>query len=106
MCIYVSLEILLVISTTNCQGILLLGYCTIDSIFSVRRIYYLYLHPGLHLFYLLRLINEALTADESGDKQAAVSAYEKALQKLTNAISACKGNESLNEMKRKMEKLV
>ena len=93
---------MLVVSTTNCQDILILGYCTIDSIFSVRRIYYL----CLHLFYLLRLINEALTADESGDKQAAVSAYEKALQKLTNAISACKGNESLNEMKRKMEKLV
>ena len=98
------LETLLVVSTTNCQGILILGYCTIDSIiiFSVRIIYYLY----LHLLYLLRLINEALTADESGDKQAAVSAYEKALQKLTNAISACKGNESLNEMKRKMEKFV
>ena len=62
----------------------------------------------LHLFCLLmlRLINEALTADESGDKQAAISAYEKALQKLSNAISACKSSESLNEMKRKMEKFV
>lgn len=58
------------------------------------------------MFYLLRLINEALTADESGEKEAAITAYQKALQKLTNAISACKGNESMNEMKHKMEKFV
>ena len=55
---------------------------------------------------MLRLIDEALTADESGDKQNAIAAYQKALQKLTNGISACKGNESMNEMKCKMERCV
>ena len=60
----------------------------------------------LSVILMPRLINEALTADESGEKQAAISAYQKALQKLTNAISACKGNESMNEMKCKMERCV
>ena len=53
-----------------------------------------------------RLINEALTADESGAKQTAITAYQKALQKLTNGISTCKDNQSLNEMKCKMERCV
>lgn len=56
--------------------------------------------------YLIRLINEALTADENGEKQTAISSYQKALQKLANGISACKGNDQLSEMKCKMERCV
>lgn len=58
------------------------------------------------IYCVFRLISEGLTADENGEKQVAISAYQKALQKLSNAISACKDNESVNEMKCKMERCV
>ena len=52
-----------------------------------------------------RLINEALTADERGDKQTAILTYQKALQKLSNGILSSKGSEPrVKEMKQKMER--
>ncbi|XP_065896527.1 spartin-like [Dysidea avara] len=52
-----------------------------------------------------KLINEALTTDECGDKQTAILTYRKALQKLSNGISASKGSEPrVKEMKQKMER--
>jgi len=54
-----------------------------------------------------RLINEALTADESGDKQTAILTYHKVLQKLSNGISFCQGSEpQIKEMKQNMERCV